>query len=562
MVNKTPAKTIRVLVVHADGTSAQPSAFEPESAALVHVHSVSRAADGVASAALASAAVGDIAVAFVAVRLAGGHLSGAPAAALLAADPSIQVVLCAAMDDADAATVLADLQRTLEPEACDRLLLQRLPAGDGLLGQLTRVLAAKHTLIREQQAQRAAAALAPPPSRGENSDQLHQVQKMEAIGRLAGGVAHDFNNLLTAILGYAELLRMHLPADDRLTTYAQEIYRSGQRAAGVTRQLLAFSRRQILAPQVLDLNHMIRDMERLLSRLIGEDIALEIRLDQDLGAVRFDPSQLEQVVMNLVINARDSLIAGRAGPSSRAVIATAAVKVDARMLAAHQHVAQIGNLTLVPGLYACLSVADNGQGMDATTRHHIFEPFFTTKSSLSERKGTGLGLSTVYGIIHQSGGFIEVDSSLGKGAIFRVYLPLAGEAPMAKTPTGPTQRQLTGSETVLLVEDQDEVRTLVEKVLCDAGYTVLAAENPDVAIGLAKQFGGRIHVMVTDMVMPRMDGNELRNAVLAINPGLRVIFMSGYPDRDHALRATRQPFLQKPFKGDDLLRTVRLVLES
>jgi PAS domain S-box-containing protein len=396
-------------------------------------------------------------------------------------------------------------------------------------------------------------------------DQLRQAQRMEAIGRLAGGIAHDFNNLLTAILGYAELLRMHLPENDRLAGYAHEVYRSGQRAAGMTKQLLAFSRRQVLAPQVVDLNHVVREMERLLARLIGEDIAMEIRLDSDLGTVRVDPSQLEQVVMNLVVHARDALhLSGtQRGQAARVVLATADVRIDADTLQPHQH----QGTALAPGVYACLSVSDNGTGMDAATREHIFEPFFAS-ASRPERGGTktsGMGLSTVYGIVQQSGGFIEVDSSPGTGSTFRVHLPHAGEPATPRAVSGGWARSPGGSETILLVEDQDDVRALLEKVLCDAGYTVLAAENPDVALGLAKQFGGRIHVMITDIVMPRIDGNELRNQVLTINPGLKVIFMSGYVDRELVTRITgngRHPFLQKPFKGDELLRTVRSVLEG
>ncbi len=418
--------------------------------------------------------------------------------------------------------------------------------------------------VTDERGERGVCAIASDITRHrELESQLRQAQKMEAIGRLAGGVAHDFNNLLTAILGYAELMRLQLKGDDRLIGYAQEIYRSGQRAAGLTKQLLAFSRRQVLAPQVVDLNHVVRDMERLLARLIGEDVALEIRLDHDLGTVKVDPNQLEQVVMNLVVNARDALVSGKAvvrGAAPRVVIATARVRVDAQALRPHRH----QGMDLQPGTFACVSVSDNGPGMDSLVRSHIFEPFFTTKGD-DGRKGTGLGLSTVYGIVQQSGGFVEVDSAPGKGATFRVHLPLSGEPAPVRAASGIFARSPGGDETILLVEDQDDVRFLLEKVLLDAGYTVLAAENPDVALGLAKEFGGRIHVMVTDMVMPRMDGSELRNRVLAINPGLKVIFMSGYADREMAGRITgggRHPFLQKPFKGDELLRTVRQVLEE
>ena len=415
--------------------------------------------------------------------------------------------------------------------------------------------------ITDERGQRGVCAIATDITKHrELEDRLRQAQKMEAIGRLAGGVAHDFNNLLTAILGYAELLRMHLPNDERLTGYAQEIARAGQRAAGLTRQLLAFSRRQVLIPQVMDLNHVVKDMERLLARLVGEEVALEMRLENGLGAVRVDPSQIEQVVMNLVVNARDALLTpipgGRSGPPARVVIVTADVRVDDVRLRPHR----LPGPALNPGMFSCLAVSDNGPGMDTATRAHIFEPFFTTKG---DRKGTGLGLSTVYGIVQQSGGFIEVDSVVGKGSTFRVLLPHAGEPAKPKDPSGTWARSPGGSETVLLVEDEAEVRTLLEQVLCNAGYTVLAAEDPEVALGLAHQYGGRIDVMVTDMIMPMMGGNELRNAVVAINPAMKVIFMSGYADREQLLRngAARHPFLQKPFNAEELLRTVRQVLE-
>ena len=531
--------------------------FRRDLAALVAADGLVIAADGLAAAEAVRTSITPFAVAFIALRLPSGPDGAATAEVLLATDPSIQVVVY--LDHGDS----SPLHVTARLPPSERLVVWRMPCVPFELRQLTRALVSKHAMTSAQLPSVSPSTMpAIQLGAGLVDDHLHQAKRMEAIGRLAGGVAHDFNNLLTAILGYAELLRMHLPPDDRLMTYAQEIYRSGQRAAGVTRQLLAFSRRQVLVPQVLDLNHVVRDMERLLSRMIGEEIALEIRLDQELCAVRVDPAQLEQVVMNLVANARDAIITSRSGPSARAVIATAAVKVDERMLAPHLHFAHGSGHPLTPGSFACLSVSDNGNGLDAATRAHIFEPFFSTRSTVGERKGTGLGLATVYGIVQQSGGFIEIDSAPGTGTTFRIYLPNAGEPAAPRSPSGAWQRTLSGSETILLVEDQDEVRTLLEQVLCNAGYTVLAAENPDVALGLAKQFGGRIHVMVTDMVMPRMDGNELRNAVLAINPGLRVIFMSGYPDRDHALRTTRLPYLQKPFKGDELLRAVRSVLEG
>jgi signal transduction histidine kinase len=542
------------LVVDAEGNV--QDRFRRELAALTAADGFAIAADGMSAADQVRSAAPAFTIAFVALRLPRGPDGAATAETLLAADSHLQVVLCVATDDEHRTSSLTRLARE------DRVLLLRTPCPPFELQQLVRVLASKHALTV---AHRHAPPVPAQISDAEQSlvdDHRHQALRMEAIGRLAGGVAHDFNNLLTAILGYAELLRMHLPHGDRLMTYAQEIYRSGQRAAGLTSQLLAFSKRQSLTPQVVDLNHVVRDMESLVSRMIGEEIALEIRLDQELCAVRVDPAQLEQVVMNLVANARDAILNGRTGPAARTVIATAAVKVDERMLAPHLHFSPGNGTPLVPGTYACLSVANNGQGLEASMRAHIFEPFYSTKGTISERKGAGLGLATVYGIIQQSGGFIEIDSAPTKGTTFRIYLPYAGEPAIPKSPSGAWQRTLSGSETVLLVEDQDEVRTLLEQVLCAAGYTVLAAENPDVALGLAKQYGGRIHVMVTDMVMPRMDGHELRDAIHAINPGLRVIFMSGYPERDRSLGTTRQPFLQKPFKGEKLLRTVRAVLES
>ena len=441
-----------------------------------------------------------------------------------------------------------ELHDRADPEHPRRLLLATFPLEDERGTRLLCAIASDVTKHREHEAQ------------------LRQSQKMEAIERLAGGVAHGFNNLLTAILGYAELLQLQLPSNDRLQGHAQEIYRSGQRAAALAKQLLAFSKRQVLSPQIVDLNHVIRDMERLLGRLIGEDIALEIRLDPALGTIKVDPSQLEQVVMNLVLNARDALNSQREAVPDRTpprvILATARVRHDVHGLRPFVYQAP----ELAPGTYACLSVADNGPGLEPGIQAQIFEPFFSTKGKDgNERKGGGLGLATVYGIVQQSGGFIEVDSTPGRGSTFRVHLPISGEPTVVRTPSRVITHSPRGDETILLVEDQDEVRTLLEEILCAAGYTVLAAENPEVALGLAKQFGGLIHVMVTDMVMPNMDGGELRNRVLAINPGLKVIFMSGYADRELTSRidgSGRPPFLRKPFQSDELLRTVRLVLEG
>lgn len=372
---------------------------------------------------------------------------------------------------------------------------------------------------------------------------LH-AQKMEAIGRLAGGIAHDFNNLLTVINGYAELLLSELPDGDRRRTVAEEIHRAGGRAASLTRQLLAFSRRQVMKPVALNLNDCIDDMENLLRRLVAAEIELHVCKAPDLWLVAADPSQIEQVVMNLVINARDAMPQG-----GKLTIATRNEALDQAYVDAHPNVE--------PGEYVCLSIDDTGVGMDAATLSHIFDPFFTTKDI---GKGTGLGLSTVYGIVRQSGGHVDVDSRLGQGTSFRIYLPrhvpASDERPAApSTPsTCPTGG---GTETILLVEDEDAVRKLAETILTSHGYRVLTAKNGAEAIDVSRTFSGPIALMAADVAMPKMSGPQLAERLARERPEMKVLFLSGYTDD-----APSGPLLPKPFAAEDLLSRVRELLDA
>ena len=379
-------------------------------------------------------------------------------------------------------------------------------------------------------------------------EQLRQAQKMEAVGRLAGGVAHDFNNLLTAILGNTQLLRRDLGETHPSRADVEEIRKAADRAAALTRQLLAYSRRQVLQPRVLDLNGVVRDMERLLDRLIGEDVTLVTRLATTLGPVRADPGQIEQVVVNLAVNARDAMPHGGV-----LTIETAEAELDPAL------VDQPG---AAPGPSVMLAVTDTGVGMDAETRAHLFEPFFTTKEV---GKGTGLGLATVYGIVKQSGGSIGVYTELGQGTTFRIYLPRVDAAGAPVRSSHPAVAIPRGTETVLLVEDEVAVRHLANKLLQGAGYTVIAAADATTALALADAHPGPIHLLLTDVVMPRVSGPELAAELLSRRPGARVLYMSGYPGDTVVQRGTLAPgvaFLQKPFTPDILERKVREVLEQ
>jgi PAS domain S-box-containing protein len=384
--------------------------------------------------------------------------------------------------------------------------------------------------------------------RAELEEQLRQVHKMEAVGRLAGGIAHDFNNLLTAILGYAALLLDELPPADPARRDIEEIQKAGQTAASLTTQLLAFSRRQMLQPQIINLNTIVTNMKLLLQRLIGERIELFTSLASPLEQVSADQSQIEQVIMNLAVNARDAMPQG-----GRLTLETANVVIDRAFIAAHRGA--------VAGPHVMLAIRDTGTGMDAEVMTHLFEPFYTTKE---RGKGTGLGLATVYGIVKQSQGYIAVDSEPGRGSTFSVYLP-ATDAAREEAPAGHRMPAATrGTETVLLVEDQPEVRTITRETLARNGYTVVEASNGHEALEWLQRAERRIDLLLTDVVMPGIGGRELASAVAARQHDIRVLFMSGYADDvigDRGVVESGLDFIQKPFMSDNLLRRVREVLD-
>ena len=384
---------------------------------------------------------------------------------------------------------------------------------------------------------------------GVSQEQLRQLQRIEAIGRLAGGVAHDFNNLLTAMSGHIYLLSADLAEDDPRRLHVEEIRRGAMRAAGLTRQLLAFSRKQVLRPRVLDLNVVVADLQKMLVRLIGEDIVLETQLADGLGLVRADPSQIEQVLMNLVVNARDAMPAG-----GRLTLATCNAEIGPDHPRRYHYV--------TPGGYVRLAVTDTGVGMDEAVRSRVFEPFFTTKEV---GKGTGLGLATVYGIVKQSEGFIWVDSAPGQGSRFEIYLPRATDAEEPDRAQAPAADTLApGSETVLLVEDEDAVRSLAQRVLRRSGYNVLVARDGREAIDIADRYTGTIDIVVSDLVMPQVGGGEVAEEFLQRRPAARVLLISGYtPDAlPTPPPGASYEYLQKPFTPDVLTRKVRDVLDG
>jgi PAS domain S-box-containing protein len=380
-------------------------------------------------------------------------------------------------------------------------------------------------------------------------EQLRQSQKMEAIGRLAGGVAHDFNNLLTIIGGYSQMLVDGTKPRDPARRDLEAILEAAGRASALTRQLLAFSRRQIVQPKVLDLNRLVGKMHRLLRPVIGEDIELKLVMKKSLGRVKADPGQLEQVLMNLAVNARDAMPRG-----GELVIETSETEAGGE--------AARPELDLRPGPHIVLTIRDTGQGMDTETKSHLFEPFFTTKG---RGRGTGLGLSTVYGIIKQSGGDIAVDSEVGQGTTFRIYLP-AFEAPPKETELATTLRRLgEGTETILLVEDEAQLRKLTCEILLKQGYSVLAAGGGAEALRHWEQHRDLIHLLLTDVVMPQMSGRELAEQLQASRPDLKVLYMSGYTNdviARHGVLDSAIAFLQKPFTPDSLGRKVRAVLDA
>ncbi len=366
-------------------------------------------------------------------------------------------------------------------------------------------------------------------------EQLRQSQKMEAVGRLAGGVAHDFNNLLTAIKGNTEILLADLPPASPLREELQEISRASDRAARLTRQLLAFSRRQVLQPRVLDLNATLAEMEKMLRRVIGEDVELVLSLDPELGYVEADPGQVEQVLVNLVVNAREAMPTG-----GRLEVATRSAPAGES------------------GGRVCMTVRDTGVGMDEATLARAFEPFFTTKE-----EGSGLGLSTVYGIVEQSGGRVRVESAPGKGTAFHVHLPEARSAAPAPPPPAPAARAPRGAGSVLLVEDEDSVRLFTSRLLERGGYTVLQAGDAAAALELLHGEAAGVDLLLTDVVMPRMSGRVLAERALALRPGLRVLYMSGYTDdalARHGVLEEGVHLIEKPFAPEALLARVHEVL--
>ena len=380
-------------------------------------------------------------------------------------------------------------------------------------------------------------------------DQFRQAQKMEAVGRLAGGVAHDFNNLLMVISGYSEVLLEKLEGGSTLHNKAAAIQQAADRATTLTRQLLAFSRKQLLELKVVDVNTIVADMERLLSPLIGENIQLTTQLGGGLGRTRADAGQLEQVIMNLVVNAKDAMPAG-----GKISIRTANTELDDSYRREHAYIQ--------PGPYVMLSVSDTGCGMDKETLSRIFEPFFTTKE---KGKGTGLGLSTVYGIVKQSGGYVFAQSEPGQGTTFRIYLPRVEDAAEVASTVKSIETATRGSETVLLVEDEESVRQLVKETLENRGYKVIEAENGEAALKVALSCEEPIHLLITDVVMPGISGRELAQQLAKTHPSTKVLFLSGYTEDAIVHQGALEPegaFLQKPFTLQSLARKVREVLRA
>jgi len=380
--------------------------------------------------------------------------------------------------------------------------------------------------------------------------QLIQAQKMEAVGRLAGGAAHDFNNLMTVVIGYSDLMLMRLSKEDPLYKKVEEIKKAGEKAASLTRQLLAFSRKQILKPKVININEIITNMKNMLRRLIGEDVQLRTSLGSDLGRVECDPAQIEQVFMNLVINAKDAMPKG-----GKITIESTNIDLDETYAGKH-------GIKLKPGPYVLLEVSDTGMGMDKDIQNQIFEPFFTTKE---KGKGTGLGLSTVYGIVKQSGGFIWVYSEVGLGTTFKIYLPVVykelDSVQKEQTPVS----DLRGSETILVVEDDDLLRNMTRYVLHGYGYKVLEAASGEKALQISKLYTEPIQLLFTDVIMFKISGRDLAELIESYRPEIKVLYMSGYTENtvvQHGVLKKDVEFIEKPFSPKDLARKVREVLNA
>jgi PAS domain S-box-containing protein len=420
-----------------------------------------------------------------------------------------------------------------------QIVLYTFPLIDMTTGQATGVVEYARDLSELKQAEEALR---------HSEEQLRQAQKMEAVGRLAGGVAHDFNNMLTAITGYADILTMSLDQGDPRRFDVEEIKKAADRAGSLTRQLLAFSRKQIFQPRVVNLNDTILNLKKMLRRLINEEVDLVAIPGPDLGWVRVDPGQIEQVIVNLVVNSQDAMPQG-----GKLTIETANVDLDADYADRH--------LTVHPGPHVMLAVSDSGVGMNEATKDRVFEPFFTTKE---QSKGTGLGLSTVYGIVKQSGGDIWVYSEPGQGTTFKIYLPRIDEfeefiAAHSIAPVVPDQ----GSETILLAEDEELVRQVARRLLERTGYTVLEAESASAALSISREYQGTIHLLLTDVLMPGMGGRELAECLTPQRPEMHVLFMSGHTENAIVHHGVLDPgiaFIQKPFKYEVLVRKVRQVL--
>lgn len=379
--------------------------------------------------------------------------------------------------------------------------------------------------------------------------QFLQAQKMEAVGRLAGGIAHDFNNMLGVILGYAELMMQKLNPQEPLYSNADAVHKAAERAAALTLQLLAFSRKQLVQPEVINLNTVIRDVEKMLARLLGEDIEQILFLGEDVGNIKADRSQVQQIIMNLAVNARDAMPSG-----GKLIIETDSVVLGQSYAARWPD--------MVPGSYIMLRVSDNGMGMDEATQACIFEPFFTTKEL---GKGTGLGLSTVYGIVRQSGGHVTVESEVGQGSTFTIYLPRVEELPAADDKQGAGSETSRGSETILLVEDDEMLRKLLGEWLNISGYRVIQARHGGEAMGLCEAESGPVHLLLTDVVMPLMGGPELARRLAPAHPHMKVLYMSGYTDDaiiHHGVLEHTVQMIEKPFAPKDLLQRVRRILDQ
>jgi len=380
-------------------------------------------------------------------------------------------------------------------------------------------------------------------------EQLRQSQKMEAIGRLAGGVAHDFNNMMTVVNGYSEFLLSKLNKGGAEHKYAEEIMKAGKKASSLTQQLLAFSRKQVLQTRAVNLNALVTDLEKMLKRLIGEDIELQLDLDTKLGSIRADPGQIDQIIMNLAVNARDAMPRG-----GKIIVETVNVELDDEYCWLH--------MAAQPGPYVMLAVSDTGTGMDKETRSRIFEPFFSTKE---EGQGTGLGLSTVYGIVKQSGGNIWVYTEPGHGTTFKIYFPRIEKAPQAGKREEASGGSFRGSETILLVEDEEMVRDFAYEVLGEMGYTVLEAGSGEEALRICEGHKGPIHLLLTDVVMPKMSGRELAGSCIRRHPGIKVMYMSGHTDNSvvqNGMLEAGMGFVQKPFTPLGLAKKVREVLDA